>query len=215
MNIGQDDEATASGTRVLRPQWQAVRRGLRRDLPLTGVALALVLASGVIGPTGVDVTALVLAVTVAVVALGVIALHLRASRVELGRLSLDRRGGVLPRRHLDLRFGARGVLAPLQAQPGAVRDLLVVRADEDGRVLRLHGGVWSRQQLEKVARHAGVPVLPQTLTAAQFESMVPGSMPLYLRRPTLLPVLGTLLAIALAVAAVLGWQAAQGRLPAA
>lgn len=52
-----------------------------------------------------------------------------------------------------------------------------------GETIRVAGGLWTRADLERIARHAAVPIELQPIGGKEFERRVPGSVPLRFRRP--------------------------------
>lgn len=184
----------------LRPDPREYVAGLRRRgkwlLPVVivfGARLVVAIVDG-----GLDAVIAVLITAALAGGLGAAALHIRTSVMRLSPGRLEHNGVFVRRRSIAL-DGACGLLAPMGEQLGApVVDVLVVQSP-DGETIRVAGGLWTRTDLERIARHAGVPIELQAIGGKEFERRVPGSVPFRFRRPA---VTGLTLGIVLCAAAV-------------
>jgi hypothetical protein len=96
--------------------------------------------------------------------------------------------------------GATGLLAPMSGPMSPTMDVLVVQSSA-GETIRIAGGLWTREELERIARHANVPVERAEISGKEFDRRVPGSIPLRFRRPA---VVGISFGVLLCVAVVVG-----------
>lgn len=126
-------------------------------------------------------------------------LHIRSSVMRLSPGRIEHDGLFVRHRSISL-DGARGLMAPMGEQLGAPTvDVLVVQS-ATGETIRIAGGLWTRDDLERIARHAGAPIELRTIGGKEFERRVPGSVPLRFRRPA---VVGLTVGVFLCVGAVL------------
>jgi hypothetical protein len=192
----------------LRPDAAEYLAGLRRRgkwlLPVLVIFGARVV-SGFFGTVADAVTGVAMLLAL-VAGVGSAVLHLRTSVMRLSPGRLEHDGAFVRRRSIDLN-GARGLLAPMGEQLGApVVEVLVVQSRR-GETIRIAGGLWTRDDLRRIATHAGVPVESGVIGGKEFERRVPGSIPVRFRRPALFGLavaVPTLAAVVLVVAAVYG-----------
>lgn len=185
----------------LRPDPAEYTAGLRRRgrwlIPLFVIFGAQAVVGIVDG--GLDAVLAILIIAVLVAGLAAAVLHIRSSVMRLSPGRLEHEGLFVRRRSIPV-DGARGLLAPMGEQLGApVVDVLVVQSTT-GTTIRVAGGPWTRADVERIARHAGVPIELQPIGGKEFERRVPGSVPFRFRRPA---VAGLTLGVLLCVAAVL------------
>ena len=199
------DVPTDRDARVeLRPAWSAYTTDVRsRSKWMLPIVLLLV---GRFALSGSSLGWIVVTGIGTVAAIGVVLLlvrlYIRSTRVILSPGRIERYGALT--RDLVLEVDElRGVSAVVVQPAGA--NVMVVLRDEAVGTIRLSDAVWSTDDLATIAAHAGVPYLTDTASAAEIDKIVPGSMPLYLRRPYLWGIAVALLLFALVVAGVLAW----------
>ncbi|MCD9197822.1 hypothetical protein [Aeromicrobium wangtongii] len=186
----------------LRPDASEYLRGLRSRgkwllpvLAIFGVRAAFAVKEGGFEAflAGMIVLAVVGGVAAAVV-------HIRTSVMRLTPGGIEHDGFFVRRRSIAT-DRATGLLAPMGEQLSAPTvDVLVVRA-ADGATIRIAGGLWTREDLEHIAHHAGVPIERDEIGGKEFERRVPGSIPLRFRRPA---VFGLTFGVLLCAAVVVG-----------
>ncbi len=144
-----------------------------------------------------------------------VAIHFRTSRVVLTAGSVDR-SGALVRHRIFSTATADGVLTEfLQPMTASTRLLVLAGPDQRGRrrTMRMTAAVWNDAQLEQIARHVGIRPTSGHLTGAEVERLLPGSMPLWYRRPWLFTTVITIVILLVAVGGVLGFWIATDRPP--
>lgn len=151
----------------------------------------------------------------AAAALGAVAISMRTSHVLLAPSRILHRRWWVRSTSLDLDHGVVGVLAPhvVPVSGRQASQLLVLRGKDGGPRIRLNGGYWSTEDLETIARHAGVEPTAETLTTQGFESRVPHLMYWRDRHWLAFGVGIAVVLVAAIVGGVIGWFVVNGQPP--
>lgn len=202
--IDSDNIDQSDGIVELRPSWGAYTTDVRsRSKWMLPLVLLLV---GRLAFSGSSLSWVIVTLLGTAVAIGAIVLFVRlyigSTRVILSPGKVERRGALARDLVLDV-DKVHGVFTVV-VQPVAA-NITVVLHDDDVGTVRLSDAVWSADDLATIAAHAKLPYINDGATAADIERIIPGSMPLYLRRPYLWGTAVALLLVALIVAGVLAW----------
>ena len=195
----------------LRPKYADYRRSVtsRAGLMLPFILFSVVRAAGggdtlrerLLLPVGLMLLVGVL-ITLSIV-------HIRTSVVRLSPGRIDHHALLVRDRTLttDGHRGIRGVLVPMRQPILPPEIMLVLQSSRDRTTLRLTGGVWTFETLEKIARHARVQVIDREMSGMEIQRRVPKSMPLRYRRPYTFGVGFAIVIVAVVTVGVVGWFA--------
>jgi hypothetical protein len=190
----------------LRPKWAQYKSDVRSRRKWILPAVVLLGARLLMGNS--SRTVLLITVIGTVLAVGVVLVlvraHVRTTRVILSPGRVERTGALVRDRVLEV-GRLRGVLATI-VQPTASNLTVVLHDDHEGSI-RLSDALWTAEDLATIAQHAGVPLITDPARPIDVEKMVPGSMPMYLRRPFLFAFGFAFLLIAVVIGGVVGWFA--------
>lgn len=205
-----------SDVRELRPSWDQYRAWFGKGDKVLMAFLGVTVASIVAAATTRSEIAVLIAVAASAVLIGLltVAISIRTSRILLGNGKIEHHRWFFRRTVIELDGDVQGLLAthePFLASRTV--KVLVLRNGSKGPRIRLNDGYWALDDLEAIARAAGVPVLAERLGSRDFEKRAPGIMHSWERRPISWVIVGTVVGFVVLFAAVSGAFSVAGRPP--